>query len=84
MINLIYIAIHSMKEIEPPFLSTVLKRIVSNTDICSILNEKDNEGIVKQKIIIEPKQHNVAVKSKKSKRTTDEWSHADEYSNKII
>ena len=58
-----------------------VKKIVSNIDICSILNEKNNEGVVKQKTIIEPKQRNVAAKSKKSKRTRDERSHAEEYSN---
>ena len=31
-----------MKEIEPPFLSSVLKDIESKIDICSILNEKEN------------------------------------------
>ena len=61
-----------MKEIEPLFLST---------DICSILNEKDNEGIVKQKTIIEPKQHNVTAKSEKNKREIKK-SLAEEYSNK--
>ena len=32
-----------MKEIEPPFLSSVLKDIESKIDICSILNEKKEE-----------------------------------------
>ena len=35
-----------------------VKKIVSNIDICSILNEKEYEGIGKMKTIIEPKQHN--------------------------
>ena len=48
-----------MKEIEPPFLSAVLKDIESKIDICSILNEKENEGIDKRKTIIELEQHNV-------------------------
>ena len=55
-----------MKEIEPPCLSSVLKDIESK--ICSIINEKENECIEKQKSIIEPKQHNITVKSKKSKQ----------------
>ena len=57
-----------MKEIEPPFLSSVLKDIESKIDIWSILNEKGNECVDKQKTTIEPKQHNVTAKSKKSKR----------------
>ena len=42
--------------------------IESNIDICSILNEKEKENgcVEKQKTIIEPKQHNVTAKSKKS------------------
>ena len=67
-----------MKEIESPFLSTVLKKIVLEFDICSILNEKENEGIEKQKTIIEPKQRNIAAKYKKGKRTRDE-----EYTKKL-
>ena len=31
-----------MKSIEEPFLTTRLKSIISNTDICTILNEKEN------------------------------------------
>ena len=34
-----------MKSIEEPCLTTLLKSIMSNTDICTILNEKENEGI---------------------------------------
>ena len=49
-----------MKEIEPPFLSTVLKDIESKIDICSLLNEKkkkENECIENQKTVLEQKQH---------------------------
>ena len=38
-----------MKSIEEPFLTTLLKRIISNIDICTILYEKENEGTEKQK-----------------------------------
>ena len=58
-----------MKDIEPPFLSSVLKDIESKIDICSILNkekESENECIEKQKT--EPEQHNVRAKTKKIKR----------------
>ena len=41
-----------------------IKKMVSKIDTCSILNEKENKGIEKQKKIIEPKQHNVAAKEK--------------------
>ena len=34
-----------MKDIEPPFLSSVLKDIESKIDICSILNKKKNQKI---------------------------------------
>ena len=54
-----------MKEIEPPFLSAVLKDIESKIDICSILNEKGKEGIEKQKADIE--QPIVTATTKKSK-----------------
>ena len=38
-----------MKSIEKPFLTTLLKSIISSIDICTILNEKENEGTEKQK-----------------------------------
>ena len=39
-----------MKEIESPFLSSALRSVESNIDLCSILNEKENESIETQKI----------------------------------
>ena len=59
-----------MKSIKEPFLTTLLKSIMSNTDICRILNEKENEGIEKQKADIEAIQH--ITKTMKSIRTRDE------------
>ena len=61
-----------MKSIEEPYLTTLLNSIISNTDICTISNEKENEGIEKQKADIEAIQH--ITKTKKSIRTRDETS----------
>ena len=69
------------KEIEPPFLSSVLKGIESKIDICSIINEKAKESIEKQKADIE--QPNATATSKKSKRASDETSHNEEYIQKL-
>ena len=65
-----------VKEIEPPFLSSVIKGIESKIDSCSILIEKEKESIEKQKADIE--QPIVTSTSKKSKRTRDETSHNEE------
>ena len=70
-----------VKEIEPPFLSSVLKGFESKIDICSILNEKEKESIEKQKADIE--QHIVTATSKKSKRVRDETSHNEECIQKL-
>ena len=73
-VNLYYNAFNKYmecaKEIEPAFLSSVLKGIESKIDICSIRNEKQNDSIEKQKADIE--QPNVTATSKKSKRARDE------------
>ena len=73
--------IKCVKEIEPPFLSSVLKSIESKIDICSILNEKGTESIEKQKADIE--QPIVKATSKKNKRTRDETSHNEECIQKL-
>ena len=70
-----------MKEIEPPFLSSVLKSVESKIDICSILNEKENESIETQKI--GPEQPIGTATSKKSKRARDETSHIEECIQKL-
>ena len=70
-----------MKEIEPPFLSSVLKSVESNFDICSIINEKENESIEAQKI--GPEQPIVTATSKKGKRARDETSHNEECIQKL-
>ena len=71
-----------VKEIEPPFLSSVLKGIESKIDICSILNEKkDKRKHWKQKADME--QPNVTATSKKTKRARDETSQNEEWIEKI-
>ena len=62
-----------MKSVEEQFLTTLLKSKILNTNICTILNEKENEGIVKHKADIEAIQH--ITKTKKSIQTRDEASH---------
>ena len=70
-----------VKEIEPPFLSSVLKGIESKIDISSILNVKEKESIEKQKADID--QPIVTATSKKSKRAKDETSHNEECITKL-
>ena len=70
-----------VKEIEPPFLSSVLKGIESKIDICSILNEKEKESIEKHKSDIELPI--VTATSKKSKRARNQTSHNDECVQKL-
>ena len=70
-----------MKEIEPPFRSSILKSVESKIDICSILNEKENESNETQKIGLE--QPIVTATSKKSKRARDEMSRNEECIKKL-
>ena len=70
-----------MKDIEQPFLSSVLKGVESKIDICSILNENENESIETQKT--EPEQPIDTATAKKSKRSRDETSHNGECIQKL-
>ena len=62
-----------MKSIEEEFSSTLLKNMVSEIDVCSILNINENECVEKQKVNIEMIQHiEKSKKTKKSKRPKEE------------
>ena len=71
-----------MKEIEPSFLSSVLKGVEPKIDICSILNEKEDESIETQKI--GPALPIVTATSKKIKQVRDETSHIEKCIQKFI
>ena len=72
-----------MYDRNPTTVSVVgfLKSVESKIDICSIINEKENESIETQKI--GPEQPIVTATSKNSKRARDETSHIEECIQKL-